>query len=90
MQNDVSAVAIHKPLSFDSGFFIPNKPVSITSYKDLITHISDRPGHDIRYAIDATKIQTELGWTPKESFESGLKKTVLWYLNEFAQISMRK
>ncbi len=40
---------------------MPNKPVSITSYKDLITYISDRPGHDIRYAIDATKIQTELG-----------------------------
>lgn len=69
---------------------MPNKPVCITFYKDLITHISDRPGHDIRYTIDATKIQTELGWPPKESFESGLKKTVLWYLNEFAQILMRK
>lgn len=69
---------------------MPNKPVCITFYKDLITHISYRSGHDIRYAIDATKIRTELGWTPKESFESGLKKTVLWYLNEFAQISRRK
>lgn len=64
---------------------MPNKPVCITFYKDLITHISDRPGHDIRYAIDATKIQTELGWIPKESFESGLKKTVLWYLNDLTR-----
>lgn len=56
---------------------MPNKPVSITFYKDLITHISYRSGHDIRYAIDATKIRTELGWTHKESFESGLRKTVL-------------
>ncbi|KAB1177923.1 hypothetical protein F6450_16570 [Photobacterium damselae subsp. damselae] len=74
-----------KPLSLIAVFFVPNKPVCITIYKDLITHISDRPGHDIRYAIDATKIQTELGWTPKESFESGLKKTVLWYLNELTR-----
>ncbi|ARR49867.1 hypothetical protein ETN89_09845 [Photobacterium damselae subsp. damselae] len=79
-----------KPLSLIAVFFVPNKLENITAFKDLITHISDRPGHDIRYAIDATKIQTELGWTPKESFESGLKKTVLWYLNEFAQISRRK
>ncbi|HIF9232333.1 TPA: dTDP-glucose 4,6-dehydratase [Photobacterium damselae] len=69
---------------------VSNKPENITSFKDLITHISDRPGHDIRYAIDTTKIQAELGWVPKESFESGLKKTVLWYLNEFAQISRKK
>lgn len=85
MQNDVSAVAINKTAVFDSGFFVPNKPVCITFYKDLITHISDRPGHDIHYAIDATNIQTELGWTPKESFESGLRKTVLWYLNELTR-----
>ncbi|SPY28927.1 dTDP-glucose 4,6-dehydratase 2 [Photobacterium damselae] len=55
MQNDVSAVAINKTAVFDSGFFVPNKPVSITFYKDLITHISYRSGYDIRYAIDATK-----------------------------------
>jgi len=50
------------------------------SYRELITHVQDRPGHDLRYAIDASKIQRELGWTPAETFESGLRKTVEWYL----------
>ncbi len=51
------------------------------SYSDLITHVSDRPGHDRRYAIDADKIGRELGWTPQETFETGLRKTVQWYLD---------
>ncbi len=51
-----------------------------TSYAKLITHVTDRPGHDRRYAIDASKIERELGWTPQESFESGIRKTVQWYL----------
>lgn len=50
------------------------------NYKELITHVSDRPGHDRRYAIDASKIERELGWKPEETFESGLRKTVEWYL----------
>lgn len=50
------------------------------SYKSLITYVQDRPGHDLRYAIDATKIQRELGWSPLETFESGIRKTVQWYL----------
>jgi dTDP-glucose 4,6-dehydratase len=50
------------------------------SYKDQITFIKDRPGHDRRYAIDATKIERELGWKPQETFETGLRKTVEWYL----------
>lgn len=50
-------------------------------YADQITYVQDRPGHDMRYAIDASKIERELGWTPQESFESGIRKTVLWYLN---------
>lgn len=49
-------------------------------FKSLITFVKDRPGHDVRYAIDASKIQKELGWTPEESFESGIRKTVIWYL----------
>ena len=51
------------------------------SYKNLITYVTDRPGHDRRYAIDASKIQNELGWVPAETFESGLRKTVQWYLD---------
>jgi len=51
------------------------------SYKDLVTFVSDRPGHDMRYAIDASKIKNELGWTPRETFETGLRKTVEWYLS---------
>ena len=50
-------------------------------YAELITYVTDRPGHDMRYAIDASKIQRELGWVPEETFETGLAKTVDWYLN---------
>jgi len=55
----------------------------LQSYKDLITFVEDRPGHDRRYAIDATKIETELGWKADENFETGIVKTVKWYLNNF-------
>ncbi|MDX5976699.1 dTDP-glucose 4,6-dehydratase [Vreelandella alkaliphila] len=50
------------------------------SYRELITFVTDRPGHDVRYAIDASKIERELGWKPEETFETGLRKTVEWYL----------
>lgn len=53
-----------------------------TPYSELITHVTDRPGHDRRYAIDATKIHHELGWLPQETFATGLRKTVEWYLGE--------
>ncbi|WP_369855129.1 dTDP-glucose 4,6-dehydratase [Candidatus Thalassolituus haligoni] len=58
----------------------PKKPVGVQYYRDLITFVKDRPGHDQRYAIDATKIQKELNWEPTETFESGIRKTVQWYL----------
>lgn len=58
----------------------PIKPKGVTRYSDLITFVKDRPGHDERYAIDARKIECELGWTPKETFDTGLRKTVVWYL----------
>lgn len=58
----------------------PIKPEGIVQYKDLIIYVKDRPGHDVRYAIDATKIKNELNWVPEESFETGLRKTVEWYL----------
>jgi len=60
---------------------ISNKPNGISSFSQLITYVSDRPGHDLRYAIDASKIKKELGWTPSETFETGIEKTVNWYLN---------
>jgi dTDP-glucose 4,6-dehydratase len=60
---------------------VPNKPKGVVKYEDLITYVKDRPGHDVRYAIDAAKIGRELGWKPQETFESGIRKTVEWYLN---------
>ncbi|WLQ15470.1 dTDP-glucose 4,6-dehydratase [Hahella aquimaris] len=59
---------------------VPIKPQGVSSYEELISFVQDRPGHDVRYAIDASKIQRELGWSPTETFESGLRKTVEWYL----------
>lgn len=58
----------------------PEKPAGISHYRDLITFVTDRPGHDLRYAIDASKIDRELGWRPEETFESGMRKTVSWFL----------
>ena len=60
---------------------VPEKPAGVARYEDLITFVQDRPGHDVRYAIDAAKIGRELGWKPQETFESGIRKTVQWYLD---------
>ncbi len=60
---------------------VPNKPEGIAQYQDLITYVTDRPGHDLRYAIDATKIKQDLNWVPEETFKTGLRKTVQWYLD---------
>ncbi len=60
------------------------KQSSATSYKSLITYVTDRPGHDRRYAIDASKIAKELNWQPEETFESGIRKTIQWYLDNQA------
>ena len=59
------------------------QPKSEGKYQDQITFVKDRPGHDLRYAIDATKIENELGWKADENFESGILKTVRWYLEKF-------
>lgn len=59
---------------------VPQKPAGVLHYKDLICFVKDRPGHDVRYAIDAQKIYQELDWQPQESFESGIRKTIAWYL----------
>lgn len=59
---------------------VPEHPKGMEKYADLIEFVTDRPGHDLRYAIDASKIQRKLGWVPEESFETGIRKTVAWYL----------
>ncbi|MBC3931167.1 dTDP-glucose 4,6-dehydratase [Undibacterium curvum] len=63
------------------------QPKAAGSYRDQIRHVKDRPGHDRRYAIDARKIERELGWKPAETFETGLRKTVQWYLENDAWVS---
>ena len=65
-------------------------PKDIGSYKDQISYVKDRPGHDERYAINSEKIKRELGWTAEESFESGIQKTVKWYLDNFEWYSKNK
>jgi len=57
------------------------------SYREQITYVTDRPGHDRRYAIDASKIERELGWKPAETFETGIRKTVQWYLDNQAWVT---
>jgi dTDP-glucose 4,6-dehydratase len=57
------------------------RPDAAGPYARLVTHVADRPGHDRRYAIDARKIERELGWRPAETFASGIDKTVRWYLD---------
>ena len=72
----------YKGENVDEPSNLPTLPPSHSkSFKDLITFVTDRPGHDMRYAIDPTKIRDELGWEPKEDFASGFRKTVKWYLN---------
>jgi dTDP-glucose 4,6-dehydratase len=60
---------------------VARHPTGISKFADLIQFVADRPGHDQRYAIDAGKIKAELGWVPQETFETGLAKTIDWYLN---------
>lgn len=64
--------------------FLPNKPTNIQSYQQLITYVKDRPGHDICYGIDCSQLSQQLGWQPQESFQSGLRKTVIWYLQHYS------
>jgi len=63
---------------------VTEKPAGVERFEDLITYVQDRPGHDVRYAIDAGKIDRKLGWKPAENFESGIRKTVRWYLDNSA------
>ena len=74
-KNPVYAIENSKVIGGKPGFITDD-----TDDRDLITFVADRPGHDLRYAIDASKIARELGWLPQETFESGMRKTVQWYL----------
>ncbi|PSW30350.1 dTDP-glucose 4,6-dehydratase [Photobacterium phosphoreum] len=78
--NEKANIEVVKTICLLLEELVPNKPQGVTQYQDLITYVTDRPGHDVRYAIDASKIARELGWKPAETFESGIRKTVEWYL----------
>ena len=79
--NEVTNLTLVKKMCELLDEFVPSKLEGISSYEELITFVADRPGHDVRYAIDASKIEKDLGWTPAETFETGLRKTVKWYLD---------
>jgi len=79
--NEIQNIEVVKKICNILDGLIKNKVNGVSSFSDLITYVKDRPGHDVRYAINANKIQRDLGWEPRENFESGIKKTVEWYLN---------
>ena len=76
--NELRNIDIVKTICDLMDDIIPSKK---GSHRDLITFVEDRPGHDRRYAVDSTKLQNTLKWQPRESFQSGIKKTIEWYLN---------
>jgi len=80
--NEIQNIQIVKDICTILDEFKPAE--SGKSYHQLITFVKDRPGHDFRYAIDSKKIQQDLGWRPKETFQSGLRKTIKWYLSNKA------
>jgi dTDP-glucose 4,6-dehydratase len=79
--NEKTNLEVVKTLCAALDRLVPCSHPGITRYEELITHVKDRPGQDKRYAIDADKIQQALGWVPEETFETGMEKTVQWYLN---------
>ena len=78
--NEVRNIDIVRAICDELERQAPEKPAGITRYEDLITYVTDRPGHDRRYAIDAGRIASELGWIPRETLQTGLAATVAWYL----------
>lgn len=79
--NELQNIEVVKTVCSILDELVPSKLDGITKYEQLITYVGDRAGHDVRYAIDATKIADELNWTPDETFETGIKKTIQWYLD---------
>ena len=84
--NEMTNIDVVKTLCRLLEELAPHKPDHVDRYCDLVTFVKDRPGHDVRYAIDAGKIEKELGWKPVETFESGIRKTVAWYLQNGAWV----
>jgi len=82
--NEIQNIEVVKKICNILDELITNKLNGIASFSELIAYVKDRPGHDVRYAINANKIKIDLGWQPKENFESGIRKTVKWYLNNMS------
>jgi dTDP-glucose 4,6-dehydratase len=79
--NEMKNIDVVKNICAIMDEVVADKPGGINKFEDLITFVTDRPGHDVRYAIDASKINQDLGWKPDEDFHSGIRKTVQWYLD---------
>ena len=79
-ENEVTNLKVVKKICELLERLAPDKPPGVKKYSNLIEFVADRPGHDHRYAIDTQKIVNDIGWRPKESFDTGLEKTVSWYL----------
>jgi len=79
--NEIKNIEVVRKVCSILNDLVPNKLNGLDSFSELITYVEDRPGHDVRYAINAQKINKDLGWVPQESFESGIQKTIEWYLN---------
>ena len=79
--NELQNIDVVKTICIILDELIPSKLNGIKQYEQLITYVGYRTGHDVRYAIDAAKIENELNWTPDETFATGIKKTVQWYLD---------
>ena len=82
--NEIQNIEVVKKVCSILDELMPNKLNGMNSFSELITYVKDRPGHDVRYAINANKVNKDLGWEPQENFESGIRKTVEWYLNNKA------
>ena len=82
--NEVQNIEVVNTICDNLDILIPNKLNGLSSYRELITYVKDRPGHDVRYAIDNSKIKSQLGWEPITSFKSGMQKTVEWYLSNLS------
>ena len=82
--NEIQNIEVVKRICKILDESIPEKLNGLGSFSELITYVQDRPGHDVRYAIDASKIKNNLNWKPKEDFVSGIKKTVQWYLDNLS------